>query len=271
MSAKKTTKKTSGKRTALWVIVAIEILILAAVLLIWWALSFAEKTTPPAQTQPSSESISPAETSPTKETEPQQESAVPPVVEEIVDTTVYLDDHLQIVNVGAYTGVYMEDGSDEVVSGVLMLVVSNIGKEAVQYAEITLPTENGDAKFSLSTLPAGESCVLLELNRMPHTGQEDLSRAYSQNVAVFHEAFSLWDDLLELQVLDGAINVRNISGADIEGDVVLYYKNAAADLYYGGITYRIRIEGGMKANEIKQIMASHFDQDGSKVMFVTVN
>lgn len=265
MSSKYANKKKSGKRIAIRVIVAIEILILAAGLLIWWALSFAEKQETPSDPLPGIEAATPSEESPS---DPQQTD---PVVEEMVDTSVYLDERLEIIHAGAYTGVYMEDGSDEVVTGVLMLVVSNIGEEAVQYAEITLPTENGNAKFSLSTLPAGESCVLLEESRMPHTGKEDISKAFSQNVAVFSEPISLREDLLELQILDGAINVRNISGGDIEGDILLYYKNAAADLYYGGITYRVRIEGGIKADEIKQIMASHFSESGSKIMFVTVS
>ena len=87
---------------------------------------------------------------------------------------------------------------------------------------------------------------------------------------MFSEPLSLQEDKLQLQVLDGALNVVNISGADIEGDIVIYYKNAASDLLYGGITYRVRIEGGMKADEIKQIMASHFSDSGSRIMFVTV-
>lgn len=267
MSAKKNNKK-SGKRTVLWIVTAVEILILAAVVLVWWALDFAEKQEASADPQPGIEATAPSEEAPVPETQPQPETT--PVAEEMVDTTVYLNDYLQIVNVGAYTGVYMEDGSDEVVSGVLMLVVKNISEEAVQYAEITLPTENGDAKFSLSTLPAGESCVLLEQTRMQHTGSEDVTRATAENLAVFSQELSLREETLKLQILDGAINVTNISGQDIAGDIVVYYKNAAADLYYGGITYRIRIEGGMKADEIKQIMASHFSESGSKIMFVTV-
>lgn len=268
MSAKKTNNKRSGKRTVLWIVTAVEILLLAAVLLVWWALSFAEKQEKPVDPQPGIEAAAPSEQTPQPETEPQPETA--PVVEEMVDTTAYLDDHLQIINVGAYTGVYMEDGSDEVVSGVLMLVVKNFSKEAVQYAEITLPTENGDAKFTLSTLPAGESCVLLEQTRMPHTGKEDVSYARVDNVAVFSEELSLQEEMLKFQILDGAINVSNISGEDIDGDIVIYYKNAAADLYYGGITYRIRIEGGINADELKQLTASHFSESGSEIMFVTV-
>ena len=260
--AKKNKKKT-GKRTVLWVILAVEIIILAAALLVLWTLSFSGKETTPAETQPSTEAA-------IEDTIPQ--ITVPePEVEELVASSSYLDHGLQITNVASYTGAYIEDGSNEIVSDVLMIIVENIGKSSIQYAEITLPTENGDAKFNLSTLPAGESCVLLELNRMAYTGKEDVTQAVAENVAVFSEDLSLREDILKLQILDGAINVINISGQSIDGDVIIYYKNAASDLYYGGITYRVRIEGGLKTDEIKQIMASHFSDTGSKIMFVTVD
>lgn len=265
MSAKKN-KKTSGKRTVLWTILIIEIVVLLAALLVWWAFAYdggsEDPTVPTDAVTPETPEIS--------ATVPQV--TVPaPVVEEMIDADAYLDESLKIVNIGSYTGAFVEDGSNEIVSGVLMLVVANIGEDDIQYAEITLPTDAGDAKFTLSTLPAGESCVLLEQSRMAHTGDEDASRAVSDHVAFFSEPLSLREEQLKLQILDGAINVSNISGADIEGDIVIYYKNAATDLYYGGITYRVRIEGGMKADEIKQIMASHFSESGSKIMFVTVS
>ena len=47
--AKKNKKKT-GKRTVLWVILAVEIIILAAALLVLWTLSFSGKETTPAET-----------------------------------------------------------------------------------------------------------------------------------------------------------------------------------------------------------------------------
>lgn len=197
-------------------------------------------------------------------------TAPEPVLDQIQDADMYLNDRMKIVNVASYTGAFVEDGSNEVVSGVLMLMIENVGEEAIQYAEITLPTNNGEAKFALSTLPAGESVVLLEQTRMKYTGNEEIGKASCQNLALFTAPLSLHQDQLKMQILNGAINVINISEEDIDGDIVIYYKNAAADLYYGGITYRIRIEGGMKADEIKQITASHFDQAGSKIMFVTV-
>jgi hypothetical protein len=51
---------------------------------------------------------------------------------------------------------------------------------------------------------------------------------------------------------------------------VIYYKNYTQGLYYGGITYRVRVPGGIQADEVKQLTASHFSSTGSRVMFVTV-
>ena len=66
------------------------------------------------------------------------------------------------------------------------------------------------------------------------------------------------------------LNVTNISDEDITGDVVVYYKNASADMLYGGITYRVTISGGIKAGEIRQVVAGHFSDSGSRIMFATV-
>lgn len=254
MSAKYTKKKkTSGKRVALWVTVVLLVLVLAAALLLAWGLYMTEEPEPTAPTA----------------TEPAPTQATVPVQIQL-DTQSFspvdLGSGLQITDMGGYTGIFMEDGSDEVVTGVLMLVVKNTGDKDIQYANITLD----EASFTLSTLPVGESCVLLEQNRMAYTGSEDASRAVLSNLAVFTHNLSLQEDMLRLQALDGALNVVNISGRDIEEDIVIYYKNAAADMYYGGITYRIRIQGGIKADEIKQLMASHFSEAGSRIMFVTL-
>lgn len=177
---------------------------------------------------------------------------------------------LTLLDVDKYSGIYMEDGTDEIVTNVLMLIVRNDGDRAIQYAELTIPTSGGEARFSLSTLPVGESIVLLEQSRMLWSAGEDYSNVSAGNVAVFSEPLTLCEDQLKFQTLNGVINVTNISGEEITGDIVIYYKNAAVDLLYGGITYRIRLEGGLKVDEIRQIMASHFAQSGSRIMFVTI-
>ena len=190
-------------------------------------------------------------------------------IENVESVSVSLSRGMEIVDVGSYTGMYMEDGSDEIVSGVLMIVVANKGEEDIQYAEITLSAGAETAYFSLTTLPAGESVVLLEQNRMSYSKSVIYSDAKASNVAVFKEPMSLREDLITIQALKGAMNITNISGADITGDIVIYYKNSSSDMLYGGITYRVRLSGGMKKDEIKQIVSDHFSAGGSSIMFVT--
>lgn len=189
-------------------------------------------------------------------------------VDELKETSINLGSGMRITEVGKYTGIYMEDGSDELVSGLMMIAVKNEGEDAIQYAEIKMPVGDEEAFFSVSTLTPGSTAILLEQNRMEYVNAE-YTTAVAENVAVFEEPISLYEDKLKFQILDGAINVTNISGEDISGDIVIYYKNSAADVFYGGITYRVRIEGGLEKDEMKQIMANHFSKSGSTIMFVT--
>ena len=39
--------------------------------------------------------------------------------------------------------------------------------------------------------------------------------------------------------------------------------------WYGGITYRTVASGGLKVGELRQLPASHFKKESSKVVFVT--
>lgn len=190
----------------------------------------------------------------------------------ITDTnTLPLGNGLLITDLGRYAGKFLEDGSDEVVSDVLMIVVKNNGNKTLQYAEIQLNTGVKTASFSLSTLAPGKSMVVLEKNRQKYASGERGISASTDVAVFFSQEPQLHADVLKIQPLDGGFNIANVSGKDITGDILIYYKNSADDLYYGGITYRARIEGGMKAGEIRQALSDHFSADGSEVMFVTYN
>lgn len=190
-------------------------------------------------------------------------------IEQVETVSMELGYDLTITDIGRYAGVYMEDGSDEIVSNVLMIVVTNNGDAAVQYAEVSVAAGEETASFTLSTLPAGKSVVLLEQNRMEFSADAEYTDGAAQNVALFAEPLSLCEDQFSIQILDGGFNIINISGEDITQPITVYYKNCSSDMYYGGITYRVRLEEGMKNEEIKQIMSDHFSAKGSKIMFVT--
>lgn len=179
-----------------------------------------------------------------------------------------LNNSLEITEIGEYTGLYVEDGTDEAVSGVLMMKVKNLTAEPVQYARITLAQGSEMATFDISVLPAGATAMVIEKNRMAYSAEFETAQAECLHLAGFDKALSLQEDKLEIQLLDGALNITNISGQDIDQTIVLCYKNISDGEYLGGIAYRIKLEDGLKAGEVRQIMASHFHQPGSELLFV---
>ena len=201
----------------------------------------------------------------------------PPVVQEetvaIKETEplkIDLGNGLGILDVGSYTGAFVEDGSDEVLSGILMLKVINNGEDTVEYAKLTMDVNGETAEFTLTTLKPGATVVLLEKNRMAYDQNIDYGNIVCENLALFQAPLNLYEDKISIQIMDGAINVTNISQEDITGRVSIYYKNKAAGIYYGGITYRVTLENGLKAGEIRQMMADHFSDTGSEIMFITI-
>ena len=250
------------------------LLVLALAAVAVWVFVLVGARQQPEEAQPSlQESIqTEADHSSQPEPSPSQQAAfsAPEISVQATEEPLFELDHgLTVTGMGPYTGAYVEDGSNDVVSGLLMLSVTNTGDEFIQYAEITLHTENGDAAFSLTTLLPGETVILLELSRLEYDEAWKEATASAANVALFSEEPGLCEELVEISALDGALNVTNVSGKTITGEIVIYYKNYQAGLYYGGITYRVRISDGMEPGEIRQIMSDHFSATDSRIMFVT--
>lgn len=185
-------------------------------------------------------------------------------------TGIWLNDSLCITDAGDYTGIYMEDGSDEPVTGVLKIHLTNVSEKPVQYARIVMDVDGEEAVFTVTALPAGATVVVLEQNRMAYREDVDYMKLHAscEDLALFNGELSLQEDKLQIQSLKGALNITNISGQDIPETIILCYKGWQGDLYYGGIAYRIRLEGGLKAGELRQIMAQHYMDPGSKLVFV---
>lgn len=182
-----------------------------------------------------------------------------------------LGNDLCIVEIGGYSGQYVEDGSDESVSDVLMMRVANRSDEPVEYAVIQLPVEDTIAEFTVSALMPGAEAILLEKNRMTYDpAMEYTNVATLANYAKYQYELELYEDKVDIQVLDGAVNVTNISGDIIPENVTIYYKNKENGVFLGGIAYRITIEGGIGIGEIRQKMATHLSEDDSGILFVTM-
>lgn len=180
-----------------------------------------------------------------------------------------LGDGIFITGVGRYNGAYMEDGSNDIVTDVLMITVENRSDRTLRYGEIVLSGRKGAATFTVTTLPPKGKAVLLEKTRMEYRSADSFAEKTLNNRVFFDTEPTVCDDKIKLGVLDGKLNVTNLTDARLDGDITIYYKNYRDGYYYGGITYRATVEGGLDAGEVRQINAAHYSVKGSTVMFVT--
>ena len=122
-----------------------------------------------------------------------------------------------------YSGPFLEDRTDEAVSDVLAIRVTNTGEEYIQTMDIVLSDGETKARFSLSTLFPGETVIVPEANRMPFTDVPEFTKAATESVALFDGHPGMCTDRIAIQCLDGVMNITNISGEDITEDIFVYY------------------------------------------------
>ena len=201
-------------------------------------------------------------TSPSDTTEPTQGIVLAPTDE------IDLGNDLYITDIGEYTGIYMEDGVDDFVTGIMMVVLNNRSQQDLQLAQFDMTYEGFTASFEVTNIPAGESVVLLEKNRHAYVEQTHTDLTVNHR-AFFQEPMGLRQDRVKLTEGEGTITVENLTDAPM-GGIYIYYKNSAADIYYGGITYRTKLTDGLQPGESKTLIAAHFYPGASTVVDVQI-
>lgn len=182
--------------------------------------------------------------------------------------TIDLEQGLQITEIESYSGEFWEDGSGETVEDVMMITLYNPTEQDLQYATVTMEYKGNTAEFSATNIPAGESVILLEQNRQKLPEKEYISAA-AENIAFFAQPMSIREDVLRITGMNGAMNVENITGEDIMTDIFIYYKKYENDIYNGGITYRVRLAGGLDRGNIAQLTTEHYNPENCRVVDVT--
>lgn len=248
MKAKNASNKRKNNANGLLVLITVLIAVLVVALIVVMGLELLN-----SGSQSSGETTAPAFTIPTGDDQSQ--------------TDHQLGDGLTVMRIDRYAGIYMEDGSDEVVSNVMMLVLKNESAQDLRLARIAVQYEDFVAEFEVTNLPAHEQVVLLERSRREYVEETPVS-IISRNVVFFQTPMSLEEDRVELSGSNGNIVVKNISDEDITGEIYIYYKNSARDLLYGGITYRTKVDG-LAAGESAQVIAGHYNPDTCRIMMVT--
>lgn len=174
--------------------------------------------------------------------------------------------NLVIQWVQAYSGSYVEDGTNDQVSDITAILVTNVGKECVEFADITLTTDRERLKFSLSALEAGASCVLLEMNRVTYEKQEYLECTAE---TAFLDEMEMAENVAEVTELkSGALAVKNVSSTTLPC-VRLFYKyyDSEEKIYIGGIAYTSQITD-LESGYSKMVTPAHYQPGQSKVIMV---
>lgn len=173
-----------------------------------------------------------------------------------------------INEISSYSGPYFEDGSNEKVSKVMQITVTNTGVHDYQLAFIRIKDADGkEYTFKITSLMHGEKMVVLEENRASYNSMIKLESISAENVAVFGDDLSIHSDKFLFMSNDDVLTIGNDTDTALN-NICVYYKNYSNEIAQGGITYRISIPV-LAAGESAEISTGHFDSDSSRIIFVT--
>lgn len=217
-------------------------------------------TTPTAPTTPAT-----PETTPTEPEQPQRPT-VPPVEEEegdLVFPCVVEEYDLVIEKMASYTGLYVEDGTNNQCTDVAMLLVHNNSQQPLEYTQITIEFPSETLEFYLSALPAGQRVVVQERSAkaVPASGAKE-----AKVMLVQQAEMSVSPEISVRDNGDNSITVENLTGKEIQTVRVFYkYYMEEENLYVGGIAFTAKI-GRLPAGGKMVIRPSHYISQTSRVV-----
>lgn len=176
------------------------------------------------------------------------------------------DSGLEIQTISHYDGIFLEDGTDEEVSGITIAVFKNTGKKQIEYAEVTISRDGVPLLFKLSTVPAGKAVAVQEAGKVKYA--EGTYTDCSANVA-YQDQFEMSENAVEVKDNgDNSLTVKNLTDKKIAKIRVFYkYYTEEDDAYVGGITYNAAVDD-LKAGESVNVRPIHFVSGASRVVMV---
>ena len=150
--------------------------------------------------------------------------------------------------------------------GRLAVIVENVSEEDVEYAVLTAKTKSDTLTFNVSALLSGTKAVLLCNESVESDPNEVYTSWQTENKVIFENTPVMNDDKFEVQIAEGSISVKNISGEDIESDIYIYYKDKKDDVVNGSVTYKIRVDA-LKEGSQTFIKAPDINENNCQIIF----
>lgn len=165
------------------------------------------------------------------------------------------------------TGYFPEDGSDDAIEDVLAVKMTNTSEKTLEYLTFTLDINGEVYRFAASTIPGEKSVYLFNTERKTAPVKITSIKGEEEFKIYFAEQPSIKPETLSYEVKNGSIVVTNTTDTDIKSDIVVYYKSTSENGYLGGITYRLRISGGLAAGKSFNAYAPHALTHMTEIMF----
>ena len=175
------------------------------------------------------------------------------------------DADITIQRINAYSGIFIEDGSDKEVKNVAAIEVKNTSNKPLEFAQIQLYNGNKKLVFDVSTLPANSSAVVMEKNKASFSSSKGVT--YGGTTAGYVNSLEKASSIKCKKVKNNGIEVTNTSSKTIPCVRVFYKYKSSEGYYVGGITYTAKVKD-LKAGASQTIYPSHFASDGGEIMMV---
>lgn len=187
---------------------------------------------------------------------------------EKAEQIVLSDPNLTVESIGAYSGSFIEDGSDEATKNVTAMLITNNSDQMLQVALIDFQVNSNEtASFKVTNLPAGTSTLVLESNKREFSDKDTYT--YGNAATGYMDQPTLEEDRVELKTENGKITLKNKTDKELKTVYVYYKYMQIGGAYLGGITYRTPFEN-VGAGKEAEAVAAHFNPDSSQIMGVQI-
>lgn len=187
---------------------------------------------------------------------------------EKAEQIVLSDSNLTVESIGAYSGSFIEDGSDEATKNVTAMLITNNSDQMLQVALIDFQVNSNEtASFKVTNLPAGTSTLVLESNKREFSDKDTYT--YGNAATGYMDQPTLEEDKVELKTENGKITLKNKTDKELKRVYVYYKYVQIGGTYFGGITYRTPFEN-VGAGKEAEAVAAHFNPDSSQIMGVQI-
>lgn len=187
---------------------------------------------------------------------------------EKAEQIVLSDPNLTVESIGAYSGSFIEDGSDEATKNVTAMLITNNSDQMLQVVLIDFQVNSNEtASFKVTNLPAGTSTLVLESNKREFSDKDTYT--YGNAATGYMDQPTLEEDKVELKTENGKITLKNKTDKELKRVYVYYKYMQIGGAYFGGITYRTPFEN-VGAGKEAEAVAAHFNPDSSQIMGVQI-